>query len=136
LYLICPKTGSIVVLRDEHLDLALLDRVDLAGVPVAGVTDDRRELFADPVPAQGAACASGGPPGSVPGPRHGDPSKSQGLPNRPSVADDQPDDAPIPRPALGSVLNEQGYYVGRVEHNLVPWTGHSRGATRGSSGCD
>src|SRR3989442_15313388 len=26
--------------------------------------------------------------------------------------------APIPRPALGPALNEQGYYVGRVEGNL------------------
>ena len=29
-----------------------------------------------------------------------------------------PDYAPIPRPAIGSALNEQGYYVGRVERNL------------------
>jgi glyoxylase-like metal-dependent hydrolase (beta-lactamase superfamily II) len=29
-----------------------------------------------------------------------------------------PDYAPIPRPALGPALNEQGYYVGRVEQNL------------------
>jgi len=29
-----------------------------------------------------------------------------------------PDYAPIPRPALGPALNEQGYYVGRVERNL------------------
>jgi glyoxylase-like metal-dependent hydrolase (beta-lactamase superfamily II) len=28
------------------------------------------------------------------------------------------DYAPIPRPALGPALNEQGYYVGRVERNL------------------
>jgi glyoxylase-like metal-dependent hydrolase (beta-lactamase superfamily II) len=31
---------------------------------------------------------------------------------------DLPDYAPIPRPALGPALNEQGYYVGRVERNL------------------
>ena len=31
---------------------------------------------------------------------------------------DQPDYAPIPRSALGPALNEQGYYVGRVERNL------------------
>ena len=37
---------------------------------------------------------------------------------RPSSAADLPDYAPIPRPALGPVLNEQGYYVGRVEQNL------------------
>ena len=30
----------------------------------------------------------------------------------------QPDYAPIPRSALGPALNEQGYYVGRVERNL------------------
>ena len=26
--------------------------------------------------------------------------------------------APIPRSAIGPALNEQGYYVGRVERNL------------------
>src|SRR4029453_1729098 len=29
-----------------------------------------------------------------------------------------PDYAPIPRSALGPALNEQGYFVGRVERNL------------------
>jgi len=29
-----------------------------------------------------------------------------------------PDYAPVPRSALGPALNEQGYYVGRVEQNL------------------
>ena len=29
-----------------------------------------------------------------------------------------PDYAPIPRSALGPALNDQGYYVGRVERNL------------------
>ena len=33
-------------------------------------------------------------------------------------AADLPDYAPVPRPALGPVLNDQGYYVGRVERNL------------------
>jgi glyoxylase-like metal-dependent hydrolase (beta-lactamase superfamily II) len=37
---------------------------------------------------------------------------------RPSSAEDLPDYAPIPRPALGPALGEQGYYVGRVEQNL------------------
>jgi glyoxylase-like metal-dependent hydrolase (beta-lactamase superfamily II) len=37
---------------------------------------------------------------------------------RPSSAADLPDYAPIPRSALGPALNEQGYYVGRVERNL------------------
>jgi hypothetical protein len=37
---------------------------------------------------------------------------------RPSSAQDLPDYAPIPRPAIGPALNEQGYYVGRVERNL------------------
>src|SRR6476469_2164677 len=37
---------------------------------------------------------------------------------RPSTAEDLPDYAPIPRPALGPALNEQGYFVGRVERNL------------------
>jgi hypothetical protein len=29
-----------------------------------------------------------------------------------------PDAAPVPRSALGPALNNQGYYVGRVERNL------------------
>jgi glyoxylase-like metal-dependent hydrolase (beta-lactamase superfamily II) len=33
-------------------------------------------------------------------------------------AEDLPDYAPIPRAAFGPPLNEQGYYVGRVERNL------------------
>src|SRR4030081_1148606 len=37
---------------------------------------------------------------------------------RPSSAGELPDYAPIPRAALGPALNEQGYYVGRVEQNL------------------
>ena len=37
---------------------------------------------------------------------------------RPASADDLPDYAPIPRSAFGPALNEQGYYVGRVERNL------------------
>jgi glyoxylase-like metal-dependent hydrolase (beta-lactamase superfamily II) len=36
----------------------------------------------------------------------------------PSSSENLPDYAPIPRPALGPALNEQGYYVGRVEQNL------------------
>src|ERR1700742_4914129 len=31
---------------------------------------------------------------------------------------DLPDYAPVPQSALGPTLNEQGYYVGRVERNL------------------
>jgi glyoxylase-like metal-dependent hydrolase (beta-lactamase superfamily II) len=34
------------------------------------------------------------------------------------TAADLPDYAPIPRSALGPALNDQGYYVGRVERNL------------------
>src|ERR1700712_3392960 len=37
---------------------------------------------------------------------------------RPSTAEALPDYAPVPRSALGPALNEQGYYVGRVERNL------------------
>ena len=33
------------------------------------------------------------------------------------------DYAPIPRSALGPALNEQGYYVGRVQRNLYYVTG-------------
>src|SRR6185503_6863139 len=36
----------------------------------------------------------------------------------PSHAEDLPGYAPVPRAALGPALNEQGYYVGRVEQNL------------------
>jgi glyoxylase-like metal-dependent hydrolase (beta-lactamase superfamily II) len=35
-----------------------------------------------------------------------------------SSAADQPDYAPIPRSSLGAALNDQGYFVGRVERNL------------------
>jgi hypothetical protein len=37
---------------------------------------------------------------------------------RPARAEDLPDYAPIPRPGIGPALNEQGYYVGRIERNL------------------
>lgn len=37
---------------------------------------------------------------------------------RPTNVDDLPDYAPIPSSAFGPALNEQGYYVGRVERNL------------------
>jgi glyoxylase-like metal-dependent hydrolase (beta-lactamase superfamily II) len=36
----------------------------------------------------------------------------------PAPAGDWPDYAPIPASALGATLNDQGYYVGRVERNL------------------
>ena len=36
----------------------------------------------------------------------------------PTSADALPDYAPVPRSALGPALNQQGYYVGRVERNL------------------
>jgi len=35
-----------------------------------------------------------------------------------TLADTLPDYAPVPASALGPALNEQGYYVGRVERNL------------------
>ena len=38
--------------------------------------------------------------------------------SRASSAEALPDYAPIPRSALGPALNDQGYYVGRVERNL------------------
>jgi glyoxylase-like metal-dependent hydrolase (beta-lactamase superfamily II) len=40
------------------------------------------------------------------------------LSNPASAATDLPDYAPIPPSALGPALNEQGYYVGRVERDL------------------
>ena len=36
----------------------------------------------------------------------------------PAPGDGQPDYAPVPASALGPALNDQGYYVGRVERNL------------------
>ena len=36
----------------------------------------------------------------------------------PASADGLSDYAPIPRSVLGPAVNEQGYYVGRVERNL------------------
>jgi glyoxylase-like metal-dependent hydrolase (beta-lactamase superfamily II) len=36
----------------------------------------------------------------------------------PAPADDLPDYAPVPQSSLGVALNDQGYYVGRVERNL------------------
>ena len=36
----------------------------------------------------------------------------------PTAVENLPDYAPVPRAALGPALNEQGYYVGRVERNL------------------
>jgi hypothetical protein len=39
-----------------------------------------------------------------------------------SSAADLPDYAPIPPSAVGSALNDQGYYVGRVERNLYWFT--------------
>ena len=41
-------------------------------------------------------------------------SPSTGAPS----ATDLPDYAPVPPSALGPALNNQGYYVGRVERNL------------------
>jgi hypothetical protein len=32
--------------------------------------------------------------------------------------DELPDYAPVPRSAIGPALNDQGYYVGKVERNL------------------
>src|ERR1700689_829850 len=40
------------------------------------------------------------------------------LVTSPASADGSPDYAPIPQSALGPALNDQGYYVGRVERNL------------------
>jgi hypothetical protein len=41
-------------------------------------------------------------------------SPDSGAPSVPAL----PDYAPVPRSALGPALNDQGYYVGRVERNL------------------
>jgi len=41
-------------------------------------------------------------------------SSDSGAPSVPAL----PDYAPVPRSSLGPALNDQGYYVGRVERNL------------------
>ena len=48
------------------------------------------------------------------------PTTTAAEPQSPSVrtASALPDYAPVPKSALGPALNEQGYYVGRVERNL------------------
>src|ERR1700684_1612861 len=51
------------------------------------------------------------PPGACPGFK-GDTVTS------PAPGDGSPDYAPVPPSALGPALNDQGYYVGRVERNL------------------
>ena len=38
--------------------------------------------------------------------------------NQATTTGELPDYAPIPKSALGPALNDQGYYVGRVERNL------------------
>src|SRR5712691_3359842 len=53
------------------------------------------------------------PPGDVPRRLQGDTVTSPA-----SGAAGLPDYAPVPRSALGPALNDQGYYVGRVERNL------------------
>ena len=40
------------------------------------------------------------------------------ISNAVEIVKSLPDYAPIPKTALGPALNEQGYYVGRVEKNL------------------
>jgi len=40
------------------------------------------------------------------------------ISNTVEIVKSLPDYAPIPKTALGPALNEQGYYVGRVERNL------------------
>jgi hypothetical protein len=37
-------------------------------------------------------------------------------------ATNRPDSAPVPQSAIGPTLNEQGYYVGRIERNLCSVT--------------
>src|SRR5258706_14678676 len=43
---------------------------------------------------------------------------TKSLTSKAPAASSLPDYAPIPRSALGPALNDQGYYVGRVERNL------------------
>ena len=40
------------------------------------------------------------------------------TPNGAPGATNLPDYAPVPQSAIGPALNEQGYYVGRVDRNL------------------
>jgi hypothetical protein len=41
-------------------------------------------------------------------------SPTSGAPGAPIL----PDYAPVPRASLGPAVNDQGYYVGRIERNL------------------
>lgn len=41
-------------------------------------------------------------------------SPNPGAPGAPTL----PDYVPVPRASLGPAVNDQGYYVGRVERNL------------------
>src|SRR5207245_2889894 len=69
---------------------------------------------------------AGGEPGSVAKPRTAARARAPRLQgdtvtspaSGANSAADLPDYAPIPRSALGPALNDQGYYVGRVEQNL------------------
>jgi hypothetical protein len=49
-------------------------------------------------------------------------------------ADALPDYAPVPRSSLGVALNDQGYYVGRVERNLYWVTDLRDGGSFSASG--
>jgi len=66
-------------------------------------TTNRRSFL-----ARGAALAAGPAIATVVG----------GALAEPAAADTLPDYAPVPPSALGPAVNEQGYYVGRVERNL------------------
>src|SRR6185437_5441489 len=49
---------------------------------------------------------------------HGPQGRAQRFQGDTVTTPELPDYAPIPRSALGPALNDQGYYVGRVERNL------------------
>jgi hypothetical protein len=55
-------------------------------------------------------------PDHLPGRQPGEYLRFKGdLVTSPASGDGSPDYAPIPQSALGPALNDQGYYVGRVE---------------------
>ena len=61
---------------------------------------------------------AGGEPVSVANDPHVRQGRARDSREIPVTSPDLPDYAPIPRSALGPALNDQGYYVGRVERNL------------------
>src|SRR5260370_184433 len=115
----CTHQGQLA----DPLRLMIVGRPSVPSVPGQRLRCQRRANHPDPVRT---AHLHGGEPGSVAKARtaaRGRAPRYQGdtvtsPASGASSAADLPDYAPIPRSALGPALNDQGYYVGRVERNL------------------